>query len=72
MTRSACLENRLKYRLSTRISLSEVCRNPACHHPFSMHHALLGCTYEKHHFGRNGFCQCDGFVASEWGKPHGG
>jgi hypothetical protein len=56
-------KNRLKDRLSSPISLSQECKDPACRHPFSMHHPILGCTYEKHHFGRNGFCQCDGFVA---------
>jgi hypothetical protein len=28
-----------------------------------MHHTVPGCTFYKRDFGRNGFCQCDGFVA---------
>jgi hypothetical protein len=55
--------NRIKDRLSTRISLSQECKDPTCRHPFSIHHPILGCTFHKLDFGRNGFCQCDGFVA---------
>jgi hypothetical protein len=62
------INNRLKDRLSSPISPTQACKDPDCRHPFSMHHALLGCTYKKHNFGRNGFCRCDGFVVSEWGN----
>jgi hypothetical protein len=56
---------RLKDRLSTPISLSQECKDPACRHPFSMHHPILGCTFHKRELGRNGFCPCDGFIASD-------
>jgi len=28
-----------------------------------MHRPALGCIFHQRDFGRNGFCQCDGFVA---------
>ncbi len=41
----------------------QLCKDPGCRHPFSMHHPGCGCTFRKRDFGLNGFCQCDGFVA---------
>jgi hypothetical protein len=59
------IKSRLKDRLSSPISLSQLCKDPACRHPFSMHKLGFGCTFYKRDFGRNGFCQCDGFIASD-------
>jgi hypothetical protein len=57
------IKNRIKDRLSSPISPTQVCKDPACRHPFSIHRPGYGCMFHKRDFRRNGFCQCDGFVA---------
>jgi len=57
------IKNRMKDRLSSPIGSTQLCKDPSCRHPFSLHRPGYGCMFYKRDFGRNGFCQCDGFVA---------